>query len=567
MRNKVNNSTHSWLNQVLKGKRRFVFLLVVLNMVQALTGVGYAVLLRGIIDCAVSGNDGGLRMYAALLVGMVISVALIRCAYRFVEEYARATMENSLKSRLFSALLTRDYSKVTATHSGEWMNRLSSDTVVVTNGIYQILPGVAGTSMRIAAALIALLSITPWFGAIFLAGGCLLICVTGVFRRRLKRLHSQMQAADGVARVYQTERLGSLMTIRAFGKEKAALAQVEEKMEDHKAARLKKMTISNMSHSALALTLNGSYALSAIYCGSEILAGRMSYGTFTAVLQLVSQSQAPIGNISGFLPMYYAMLASAERLMEAEAFAEVDTKPVINNTRDFYREHFHSLELRDVKFSYERETDSVPVLQNLNMTIQKGEYVAFTGPSGCGKSTVLKLLMCLYPLESGQRTVVSDTQTYPLTASWRELFAYVPQGNQLMNGTIREVVTFGEAKERTKDEAIFRALKIACAEDFVRELPDGLDTLLGERGAGLSEGQMQRIAVARAIYSDRPILLLDEATSALDEETEKLLLKNLRAMTDQTVIIVTHRPAVLEVTDQEVRFRSNHEDTSSVGSC
>ena len=564
MRKKVNNSTHSWLNQVLKGKRRYVFLLVVLNVIQALTGVGYAVLLRGIIDSAVSGNENGLRMYAVLLITMVVSVALIRCVYRFLDEFARSTMENSLKSRLFSALLTRDYSKVTAIHSGEWMNRLSSDTVVVTNGIYQILPGVAGTSMRIVAALIALLTITPWFGAFFLVGGCLLIGVTGVFRRHLKRLHSQMQAADGVARVYLTERLGSLMTIRAFGKEEAALAQVEEKMEGHKAARLKKTTISNLSHSALALSLSGAYALSAIYCGSEILAGRMTYGTFTAVLQLVSQSQAPIGNISGFLPMYYAMLASAERLMEAEDFAAVDTEPVKEDIKDFYKNSFRSLELRDVKFGYDREGDSLPVLRNLNMTIQKGEYVAFTGPSGCGKSTVLKLLMCLYPLESGERLVVSDTQNYPLTAGWRELFSYVPQGNQLMNGTIREVVTFGEVKERGKDEDIFRALRIACAEDFVQELPDGLDTLLGERGAGLSEGQMQRIAVARAIYSDRPILLLDEATSALDEETEKILLKNLRAMTDQTVIIVTHRPAVLEVTDQEVRFCSNHEDTAPV---
>jgi ATP-binding cassette subfamily B protein len=212
------------------------------------------------------------------------------------------------------------------------------------------------------------------------------------------------------------------------------------------------------------------------------------------------------------------------------------------------------MELKDACFTYRQGRESPELLNGMNLTIRKGEYVAFTGPSGCGKSTVLKLLMCLYPLDSGERNIMSTNGSRPLTAGWRELFAYVPQGNQLMNGTIREVVTFGDPGAMTREEDIRRALKIACADQFVDALPDGLDTQLGERGAGLSEGQMQRIAVARAIFSDRPILLLDEATSALDDETERLLLKNLRAMTERTVIIITHRSAVLDVTDQEIRF-------------
>jgi ATP-binding cassette subfamily B protein len=281
----------------------------------------------------------------------------------------------------------------------------------------------------------------------------------------------------------------------------------------------------------------------------------MSYGTFTAVLQLINQVQNPITNLSGFLPRYYAMLASADRLIEAEQFVEDDRTPAVADVERFYREEFRGLQLKDACFTYRIGRESPQLLNGLDLTIRKGEYVAFTGPSGCGKSTVLKLLMCLYPLDSGARNVMSTTGDLPLTAGWRGLYAYVPQGNQLMNGTIRDVVTFGEQDAADKDEAIYRALEIACADQFVRELPDGLDTMLGERGAGLSEGQMQRIAVARAIYSDRPVLLLDEATSALDDATEKQLLKNLRAMTDRTVIIVTHRSAVLDVTDTEIRFK------------
>lgn len=194
------------------------------------------------------------------------------------------------------------------------------------------------------------------------------------------------------------------------------------------------------------------------------------------------------------------------------------------------------------------------VLQDVSLTVRKGEYVVFTGPSGCGKSTLLKLLMCLYPLDSGQRFLSTKTGNQPLTPAWKSLFAYVPQGNQLLSGSIRSIVAFGDEDRAQDGNAIYNALKIACADDFVRRLENGLDTVLGERGAGLSEGQMQRIAIARAVYSNHPILLLDEATSALDEATALRLLNNLRKMTDKTVILVTHRMNQAGFFDAELAF-------------
>ena len=186
--------------------------------------------------------------------------------------------------------------------------------------------------------------------------------------------------------------------------------------------------------------------------------------------------------------------------------------------------------------------------------MEKGCYLALTGHSGCGKSTLLKLLMALYPLDSGQCFLQSRDGEQPLTAAWRGLFSYVPQGSQLLSGTVRQIVSFSDAAAARDESRIRQALRIACAENFVDALEQRLDTPLGERGAGLSEGQLQRLAIARAVFSDRPILLLDEATSALDEATEVQLLANLRQMTDKTVLIVTHRPAALAIVDRIVEL-------------
>lgn len=209
----------------------------------------------------------------------------------------------------------------------------------------------------------------------------------------------------------------------------------------------------------------------------------------------------------------------------------------------------------NVSFSY-RTDDKEKTISNVDFNVNKGDYIAFTGHSGCGKSTILKLLMSLYKCDSGNIMIhKNDNTAVPLTSEWHRLFAYVPQGNQLMSGTIREIISFSDNK--ADEKRIETALKISCADEFVSELENGIETVLGERGTGLSEGQMQRIAIARAIYTDSPILLLDEATSSLDEQTEKQVLENIRNMTDKTVIIVTHRPAALGFCNKIHEFSEN----------
>lgn len=554
---KINRSALRWLIQITAYQSSCIIILVLVNGVLGVCSIGYAMFLRGIIDSAAAQSPQGFLKYALYLVGIMVFQIALRAVKRYLNELGRSTVENRLKSRLFQTLMEKSYSQVTGIHSGEWMNRLTSDTVVVAEGVVEILPELTGMMMQIISAIAMLMMLEPGFVIVLIPGGLLLFVLTYALRKLLKKLHRETQEADGRLRIFLQEHLGSLMIVKAFAREKSVIREADDRMGEHQKARMRKNRFSNICNVGFGTVMHGTYVFAALYCGYEILIQKISYGTFVAVLQLIGQIQNPFSDLSGILPRVYSVLASAERLMEAEQYQAdgiVQTKEHAEVCQ-FYDRQFSRIELKDAVFSYKRENDDIEmpnVLCHMDLTISKGQYVAFTGPSGCGKSTVLKLLMSLYPLESGTcMQICKDGTAIPLTAQWRGMFAYVPQGNQLMSGTIRQVISFGDG---TPDEGrISRSLKLACA-DFVAELPQGLNTVLGESGSGLSEGQMQRIAIARALYIDRPVLLLDEATSSLDEKTEQQLLHNIRSMTDKTVVIVTHRPAALGICDQQIRF-------------
>ena len=555
-------NTLQWLSITAGKAKLLVGVLVAVQAVLSVSSIAFAFILRRIINMAVQGAPTGFRSSFVLLADVIAAQIALGAAGRFLSEYTTTTVENRFKQRLFAALLTGNYASVTAVHSGEWMNRLTSDTTVVAGGVTQIVPGLIGMLVRLLGAVTAILWLEPRFLYILLPGGAAIMLLTYAFRKILKRLHKRIQETDGALRVFLQERLESLLIVRTFAKEQQTAAQADNLMEQHKAARMKRSNFSNLCNIGFAGAMNGAYLLGIGFCGYGILTGTMSYGNLMAIMQLVGQVQSPFANITGYLPRYYAMLASAERLMEAEAFAPDSEHPLAEEeTLEFYRTKLTALRLEHASFTYQppvRAEEAQPpmpvVLKDIDLTIRKGEYIAFTGPSGCGKSTVLKLLMCLYPLDAGSRTLETTCGTQPLTAAWRSLFAYVPQGNQLLSGTIRDIVSFGDPCKAQDDAGILRALRIACAEDFVQKLEKGLDTTLGEHGQGLSEGQMQRIAIARAVFSEHPILMLDEATSALDEATARQLLENLRRMTDKTVLMVTHRADQTEFFDRELSF-------------
>lgn len=534
-----------------------VVLLAVLSMVTGFVGVASALFMRSLVDSAANGDKSGFFRVGLICAGAAAVQIIIGAVKRRLDELTSADIENNIRMRLFGTLLDRDYAQVSANHSGEWINRLTNDAGVVANSFTAIFPSLLGMIVRLVSALVMLFTLDRRIGFVIVPCGVVLMVITALFRKTLRKMHKEVQEKEGRTRVFFQEALGSLLMIRAFGAEEDMSARTSELLADTKRSRMKRVRFSSFTNTGFSAAMTGMYMAGIIYCAYGILNGIMTYGTLTAVAQLIGQIQSPFAGLTGFIPRYYSMTASASRIIEAENIPHETEQESLSaeDIASLYNDRLNHISFKGVGFTYPPRDgeENPPVLTDFSLDIGKGEHIAIKGTSGCGKSTVIKLLLAVYRPDSGEIILDTAEGDIPLDPAHRGLFAYVPQGNRLMNTTVREVVTFGQ-KDTPDDDTIYKALKTACADEFVSQLENGLDTKLGERGAGISEGQAQRLAIARAICADRPILLLDEATSALDEQTERRVLENLRQDRDKTVIIITHRPAALEICDKIVEM-------------
>lgn len=530
-----------WALKRIQRRIPAIFLMIVTQTGGALMGVTFALGTRGIIDSAVAGDTEGFRR-ACLIQGSIIAgLLLCNFLFRHLRDLLTAELDRDWKSDILRDLLHSDFAAVSAYHSGELLNRLNNDVRILNTGLLDALPSVSALVVRLVAALAALIALEPGFALVICAGGMVVMVVTGVVRRNLKRLHKQVSEQEGRVSGFLQEVLEKLLMVQAMD----VAGEIERRsavlMEDRFRIQRKRKNISLMANSCVNLLYTGTGFMALVWCGGKLLRGELTFGSLTAVTQLVSQLQAPFANLSSIFPKYLAMSAAAERLRELTELPK-EPKPVIGPREELY-EKMTAIRARDLSFSYDRDV----LMDRVSLDIPKGAFAVITGSSGVGKSTLLKLLLGIFHPDSGELYLDMNGERLPADRAARRMFAYVPQGNLLLSGTLRENLVI--ANPDASEEELRRALYVSAMEDFLPVLPLGLDTPLGENGAGLSEGQAQRLAIARAVLGGAPVLLLDECTSALDDQTERTVLGRIRAMKDRTCIAVTHRPASLALCD------------------
>lgn len=536
-----------WLNKNSKKQRGKMLCLILANAFFSVLSVAFAFAVRAVIDGAVDKDKNKLIFGTAFIISIVVLQFVFRLITNGLSEHIKGKLEIAYKSHIFSLILKKKYSKIKDYHSGELMNRLTSDVSVVAEGVTTIVPSIISSAVRLICAVTALIVLDGIFALAFVIAGVLVFAVIGLLRGKLKSLHKKSLETDGKVRSFMQESLENLLALKVFSVNGKIEDRAGSLQKDNFEAKMRRKNYAVLGSATYNFIFSAGYLFALIYGGICIFSGTgLTYGDLSAILQLVNNVQVPFASLSSVFPKYYAMTASAERLMEIENIEDEPENEKIS-PREFYSK-MQSLSLENVSFSYGRDA----VLKNACLTVNKGDFIAVTGKSGIGKSTLLKLLLGVYQPDSGGIYFLSEDGKFPAGVATRSLFSYVPQGNMLFSGTLRENVTF--INSGASEEDIGKALEISCVTDFLPDLPEGLNTAVGENGIGLSEGQVQRVAIARAMLCDSPVILLDEATSALDAKTETKVLDNLKKLHGKTLIIISHRRAALGICNRELRI-------------
>lgn len=551
MNSKRKNSVNRWIYARTKHALPMIVFVSLLSCVTALSYVLLARVSKYMLDSAATPAQYKPFLSAAMLLGLIAVQVILDAAISMLNVRISGKMVISMRKYMFSSVLHKKYPKIFSHHSGDLLNRFTSDIDQVVNGAAGIIPSLVSMLTKIIAGMAALLMQNYIFALIVLVVGIVFPIIGRCISKRYKFLHKEVQRTEGKTRAFLQESFANIVVVKTFESEKP----ISRKLDEYMGENFRKKISRNYIHVILNMCLYSFFTLGyygiMLWGAGQIAAGAITAGTLIYYLQLVSILRSPLQSISGVIPRYYSMTASAERLMELEN--EEDEPAMLSpENLEGLKVGFKDIELKSVCFSYGDED----VLEDCTLQIPRGGITAITGESGSGKSTLFKLILGLYEPTAGSITFNGET---PINSSTRSMFSYVPQGNMIISGTIRENITL--CNDSIDEESVVKALKAAAVYDFVSSLPEGLETKLSERGAGLSEGQIQRISIARALLFDSPILLLDESTSALDEATETLLLSNIKKMTDKTVLFITHRNTSVSVCDRIIHLNGKHFET------
>lgn len=539
---KKNLSSSKWIVKKIRPYIPDLMVLVLTGVLISYISVKFALISKNLIDVVTHQSEGNVKEAALSLVLMLVAQLLLQIIHIRINIKASGKLAMSIRTDIFYKLLKKDFAKVSSIHSGELLNTLISDITLVSEKTVQLIPSVFTISSSIIFSFSTLYKLDRAFALACLALGPFALLAAYIYKKKIKSMHLECRKSDGKVRSFLQESVQNFLVVKAFGRENIMKSRAKELQLENYNLSVKRSTMAIMANIMFFLAVTVVYYGALAWSVYRLSLGIITFGTVTAVLGLVGQLQNPFRDLSSILPQAYMALASAERIIELENLKEEE--PVyLKDIKDL--EGFSEIEFDNVTFSY----DGIDVLNNTNFSVKKGEFVALCGNSGAGKSTMTKLLLSVLKPQGGDVYLKFENgEKLSFSAEMRAMFSYVPQGNMILSGTIRDNITF--ADENPDEEKVIRAAEIAQIKDAIDKMPKGFDTVLGEKGIGLSEGQIQRIAIARALYYDAPVLLFDEATSSLDIDTEASLLKSIKELTDKTCIIISHRREVISACDK-----------------
>ena len=536
-----------WLWEILQGNRLQAIMNACIGLFGVALGLSSVWAMQRSIDIAAGAREGSLYGAVGVMAVLILGEFAVGISRVWVRNILGVKAQNRMQQRVLARLLRSEWRGREALHSGDIVNRLEQDVKTVVTFLTETLPSTLSTLAMFIGAFIYLLQMDAWLAFTIVAILPIFILVSRIYVAYMRRYNRKVRDTDSLIQSLLTETMQHRMLVKTMEADQQMLNRLDGTQQTLRQWVRKRTAFSVASNFFLNVGFSIGFLIAFLWGALRLYSGTLTFGGMTAFLQLVNRIQGPARDLAKLVPAFVSVYTAAERLMELEDIPEEQQgEPLMLSAPCGIRfEH--------VAFNYGAPGQQ-PALHNFSVDFKPGSCTAIMGETGAGKTTLIRLLLALIRPQQGNLTIYSHPSQGgdgggSLSPLHRCNFVYVPQGNTLLSGTLRENLLLGnpDASEAQMQEA----LRLACA-DFISELPDGLDTRFSEQGGGLSEGQAQRIAIARALLRPGSIMLLDEATSALDADTERKVLENILSDHHRTVIFVTHRAAVVDYCDQVI---------------
>ena len=564
-----------WLWRAWRGNQ----LQAVLNASVGLLSVGVSLAqvwaVKRAIDVASHAVDGNIYWAVGVMGFLILADFALNISSIWIRNLLGIKAQNRMQQRMLDRILRSEWHGRERLHSGDVLNRLETDVNTVVNFLTETIPNTLSVLAMFLGAFFYLFSMDKMLSVVIVIMIPIFLAFSKIYIGKMRQLTRQVRDSDSKVQSVLQETIQHRMLIKTLEKDEAMVDKLENTQKELRGHVVRRTMFSVFSNLIVNFGFALGYLVAFLWAAIRMSGGTLSFGGMTAFLQLVNKIQVPARNLTKLVPAFVSVFTAAERLMELEENPleeqgepiEVPSPCGIRLTDVCYsykktEAAVDSASVGESKVSCNKMSDDFNVINHLSFDFRPGSCTAILGETGAGKTTLIRLILALLRPQEGNLFIYNKVESRKeASAECQELsprhrcnFVYVPQGNTLMSGTIRDNLRLG--KLDATDEEMVEALHKSCA-DFVLELPQGLDTQCSEQGGGLSEGQAQRIAIARSLLRNRSIMLFDEATSALDPDTERQLLQNILSSHDKTIIFITHRPAVVEYCDQVLRIEKN----------